>query len=415
MEDPALGTEVAYFEYGEEDRAALAGIAPVLEKNAERLVSAFYRHLLSFPETQHLLRDPEVTRRLLAEQRRYLLSLAGPVIDADYMKDRRRIGQMHERIALEPRWYVGAYALYLSLLTPLVCEYVAGDVQRGERTLVALQKLILFDMQIAMGAYIERRERDLQHLNEELASAGRKLAKDLESTGAELRSAAERAHVAERLASIGVLVAGLAHEIGTPMGVIQGHAKLLESAVEGDDARWRLRTIQEQIGRISRIIESLLGMARPSRSRLVPVSLAGVVETTIAFLDEKLRRRSVETRLELEPVRSVQGDPERLQQVLLNLFLNAADAMPDGGVLTVGLSESPGQVEIRVADTGGGIESVDPERVFEPFLTTKSAGEGHGLGLAVAHDIVTEHGGRIEVLETNESGTCFRIVLPLEV
>ncbi len=414
MTSAALSDELAYFQYDEEDRELLAELRPVIEEHADRLVTAFYRHLLSFPETQVLLRDPLVTKRLLEEQKRYLLSLAGPVIDEAYLRDRRQIGEVHVRIGLEPRWYLGAYALYLSMLTPLVCSHVAADSMRGERMLVALQKLLLFDVQIAVERYIVRREHDLQHLNDELSLAGRRLARDLESTGAALRSTAERAHAAERLASIGVLVAGLAHEIGTPMGVIQGHAKLLEPHVEGEDAQWRLRTIQDQIGRISRIIEGLLGMARPSRPNRLPVALGPLVESTLAFVQDKLGRRRIETRLDLAEVPSVRGDSERLQQVLLNLLLNAADAMPQGGELQVSLAETAdGEADLRVADTGPGIAG-DPARVFDPFVTTKESGEGHGLGLAVAHGIVTEHGGLIDVSRSDASGTEFRILLPLD-
>ncbi|MCP5060760.1 MAG: hypothetical protein GY937_29035 [bacterium] len=414
MPEIELERELAFFEYGPEDRALLGGLKPVLEQHAERLVAAFYRHLLSFPETQQFLRDPEVTKRLLREQRRYLLSLAGPEVDAAYVLDRRRIGEMHERIGLGPRWYVGAYSLYFGLLTPLICEHSAGDPLKSERLLVALQKLMNFDMQIAMERYMARRERDLKHLNDELAAAGRQLARDLESTGIELRQTAERARAAERLASIGVLVAGLAHEIGTPMGVIRGHAKLLEPAVQGDDAKWRLQTIQQQIGRISRIIESLLGMARPQRSRRLPVELRPLIENTVAFLREKFSRRGIEPRLELAELGSVAGDPERLQQVLLNLFLNAADAMPEGGDLVVKLSQcAEGEAEIQVSDTGPGIALEDPDEVFDPFVTTKEAGEGNGLGLSVAHGIVAEHGGMIEVASSDRDGTVFRIMLPL--
>ncbi len=409
-----VSDEIAFFEYGEADREALRDLKPILEQHAERLVSAFYRHLLSFPDTQRHLREPEVTKRLLDEQRRYLMSLAGPEIDEAYVRERRRIGEAHERIGLDPRWYIGAYSLYFGLLTPLVWEHTHGDLVRGERTLVALQKLMMFDMHIAMDRYIARRERDLQHLNEELSNAGRQLARDLESTGVELRQTTERARAAERLASIGVLVAGLAHEIGTPMGVIRGHAKLLESSVRGEDAGWRLETIQQQIGRISRIIESLLGMARPSRSRSIPVDLRPLIENTVAFLNEKFARRGIEPVLRLADVASVSGDPERLQQVLLNLLLNAADAMPDGGEIRVSLAQTDeGEVEVHVEDTGPGIGMEDPEQVFDPFVTTKEAGEGHGLGLAVAHGIVTEHGGLIEVARSDARGTDFRLLLPV--
>jgi signal transduction histidine kinase len=411
----ALDQELAFFEYNEADRQALAAALPHLEKHADALVAAFYRHLLGFPETRRHLRDPKVAERLLEEQRAYLLSLAGPRIDEKYVEARRRIGEVHERVGLDTRWYLGAYSLYLSLLTPILRLGFIDDPERGERALIALQKLLLFDVHIAMERYIDRREQDLERLNAELARSGRQLARDLEATGVELRRTTERAHAAERLASMGALVAGLAHEVGTPMGVIQGHAKLLEPDVQSDDGRWRLRTIQEQIARISRIIQGLLNMARPGRTRLIPVTLEPVLESTLAFLDEKLGRRRIAATLEVPGDARVSGDPERLQQLFLNLFLNAADAMPEGGELNVTVrTGDEGDLEIRVADTGPGIPESELGRIFEPFFTTKSAGEGNGLGLAVAHGIAAEHGGLLEVAESGDSGTTFRILLPTE-
>jgi signal transduction histidine kinase len=412
----AFEERVTYFDYGDADRRVLADLRTVLEKNADSLVAAFYRHLLSYGATRQLLRDPEVKERLLWMQRQYLLSLAGPEIDEAYLAERRRIGQTHERIGLEPSWYLGAYALYLSLLTPLVLERFAGDLTRAERCLMALQKLLLFDASLAMDDYIERRERDLEALNRELAKSGRQLARDLETQSAELRHTTERARAAEHLASIGTLVAGLAHEIGTPMGVIQGHAKLLESKVSDDQAQWRLRTIQEQIARISKIIQSLLNMARPSRSTRGPVEVGPLLEETLAFVREKLARRGVSPQATYADVGSVRGDRERLQQVFLNLFLNAADAMPDGGVLEVTLAphgDGKREVAVEVADTGCGIAPNDLEHVFDPFFTTKTAGEGNGLGLSVVRSIVTEHGGTIDVESRAGQGTRFRVVLPL--
>jgi signal transduction histidine kinase len=342
------------------------------------------------------------------------LSLAGPEIDEAYFAERRRIGQTHERIGLEPSWYLGAYALYLSLLTPLVLERFTGDMARAERCLMALQKLLLFDASLAMDDYIERRERDLEALNRELARSGRQLAHDLETKGAELRHTTERARAAEHLASIGTLVAGLAHEIGTPMGVIQGHAKLLEAKLSDEQAQWRLRTIQEQIARISKIIQSLLNMARPSRSARGPVQLAPLLDETLAFVREKLARRGISAQASYAEAGSVRADRERLQQVFLNLFLNAADAMPDGGVLGVTLApRGEREVAVEVADTGCGIAETDLEHVFDPFFTTKTAGEGNGLGLSVVRGIVIEHGGAITVESRLGQGTRFRVVLPL--
>jgi signal transduction histidine kinase len=408
-----LAARIAYFDYSEDDRGLLAALAPTLEKHGDSLVSAFYRHLLSFPETRHLLRDPEVKERLLQKQREYLISLAGPEIDSEYVAQRRRIGEIHERIGLAPAWYLGAYALYLSLLTPIIWEEAAHETDRAERTLTALQKLVLFDAQLAMESYIERREQELEYLNAELSRSGRQLARDFENQGAELRKTSERARVAEHLASIGTLVAGLAHEIGTPMGVIQGHARLLESKVEDEQSRWRLHTIQDQIGRISKIMQSLLNMARPGKRERTTLALEPLVENIVAFLGEKLERRHITVVRSFEAAPSISGDSERMQQLFLNLFLNAVDAMPDGGELRLGVEPgSDGAVLVTIADTGSGIAAPDMDRVFDPFFTTKPAGEGNGLGLAVVQGIVNDHGGEITVSSEPQGGTCFHISLP---
>ena len=395
------------------DLAVLRQLREPLEKHADAFVGAFYRHLLSFEATRDLLRDPAVKERLLAKQRRYLLSLAGPELDERFFADRRRIGEVHQRVGLEPRFYLGAYSLYLSLLTPIVGEWFASEPGRAGEILVSLQKLLMLDAQLAVETYIERKESELAYMTEELAREGRSLASAYETQGVELRETASRARVAEELASVGALVAGLAHEIGTPMGVIQGHAKLLEPAVSGEAALWRLRTIQEQIGRISRIIQTLLNMARPRRSRRQPVALGPLIETSLSFLSEKLHRHAVRVRTELRPAPSVLGDPERLQQLLLNLFLNAIDAMPKGGELHVTLDPGEaGGATIRVSDSGVGISEADLPRIFEPFFTSKAAGEGNGLGLMVVQGIVQDHGGGIEVESRLGRGTLFRVSLP---
>ncbi len=407
----------AYFEYGPADRALLAAMRTHLEEHADSLVAAFYRHLLSFEETRRLLRDPTVKERLLVQQRRYLVSLAGPEVDDAYLDSRRRIGAAHERIGLEPGWYLGAYSLYFGLITPIICEACKDDIRRGERTVAALQKLLLLDAHLAMESYIARRERDLEYLYEELSKSGQKLARELEEQSAELRRTAERARAAEQLASIGTLVAGLAHEIGTPMGVIQGHAKLLEPAVADDErATWRLKTIEEQISRISKIIQSLLNMARPTRASRVPVALPPLLENTLGFLSQKLQRRRIQPKCDFAEVPSVVGDSERLQQLFLNLFINAADAMrEEGGELHVAtrISEDGQDVVVRVRDTGAGIPEPDLPRIFDPFYTSKPSGEGHGLGLSVARGIVSDHGGLIEVHSKPGQGTEFELHFPL--
>ena len=409
-----LEQRLAFLNLDERDSRRLAELRPLLEKNARHFVSTFYRHLLSFENTRELLRDPGVKERLLLKQEEYLLSLCGPSFDDVFLQQRRRIGETHDRVGLEPRWYLGAYALYVSLLVPLIAEAFPDDRQESTESVVALVKLVFLDAQIAMDRYVERHQRELRYLADELAEEQRKLSRDFETQRLELRQTEDRARTAEELASVATLVAGLAHEIGTPMGVIQGHAKLLESAVEGENAKWRLRTIQEQIARISRIIGTLLDMARPRRTRRVPVQLRPLLEASLSFVEEKLSGLSIAVVKRLEPTPAIQGDAERLQQLFLNLFLNAADAMPGGGSLQVELApDGADAVAVTVTDTGCGMSPEVMARIFEPFFTTKAGGQGHGLGLMVARGIVSDHGGRLDVSSREGHGTRFTARFPI--
>ena len=408
-----LEERLAFLGLTEADRHLLAGLRPTLEAHADRLVTAFYRHLLGFDATRRLLVDPAVTERLLGKQREYLLSLATAEIDERFVEERVRIGQVHERIGLEPRWYLGAYALYFSLLKPIVYDAHRGDPDLGQRILTALLRLLLLDAQLAMEAYIERHERDLEHANRELAEASRQMAREYETQSQDLRVSERRLRAAEDLASIATLVAGLAHEIGTPMGVIRGHAEALGAAVSDERAQWRLRTILEQIDRISSIIQSLLNIARPREAIRAQVDLAALLDTALAFLSEKLERRAVRVERSYARVPAVDGDPDKLQQLFLNLFLNAIDAMPEGGRLLIGLRPAGADaVEIGVADTGVGVSPSDLDRLFMPFFTTKPPGRGSGLGLVVAQGIVADHGGEIVVASEPDRGTAFTIRLP---
>ncbi len=409
-----LEQRLAFLGISDADCRRLGDLRPMLERHADALVAAFYRHLLSFEKTRRVLADPGVAQRLRGQQRSYLVSLGGPTLNQTYVNERMRIGEMHAKVGIEPRWYLGAYAMYFSLLTPLIRDFHRNDVDACERAVAALLKILMLDAQLAMEAYIARHQRELEHLNRELAATSQALARDFEEQSFELRETTERARAAENLASMGTLVAGLAHEIGTPMGVIQGHTDALERFVPDERGRWRLQTIREQIERITRIIQALLRMARPRPSRPEPVQVGEVLDATLSFVAERLRRRRIDVDRDVRECTPVLGDREKLQQLFLNLFLNAADAMPEGGRLGVVLAPLDARrLEVRITDTGGGIAADAIDRIFEPFFTTKEAGTGSGLGLVVAKGIVVDHGGEITVESTPGTGTTFRIALPV--
>jgi len=410
---PALDRRLAFLRLDPEELALLAELRPLLEKRAGEFVDLFYRHLLGFAETRALLHDREVRERLLQSQTEYLISLTDPVIDDSYVEARFRIGRTHERIGLDPAWYLGAYGIYQEELERLVQEHFRADPRRRARAHSAMCKRLLLDMQIAMESYIAKSEEELDSLNRELTEVGRGLAQQVDVQRAELERSADRVRAAEQLASVGTLAAGLAHEIGTPMGVIRGHTELLEDKVADDRSRWRLRTIVDQIDRISNIMQALLDLARPREPVCEAVALGHVLDTALSFLEEKLRRRGIEVQRDYAAVPDIRGDAERLQQLFLNLVLNAVDAMPGGGRLDLRIARSGEWVEAVVADDGSGIAPEDLGRIFDPFVTTKEAGRGSGLGLVVAHGIAVDHGGDIEVESELGRGTRFTVSLPL--
>ena len=399
--------------------AELADLRPLLERTGDDFTAKFYQHVLSFAKPRSLLTDDRVRDRLLASQKDYYISLSDPVIDDAYVERRSQIGHVHERVGLAPDWYIGAYSLYLNAVGEVIRELCQNDIERERRLQSALNKRLLFDLELAMDAYIDKRQEQLEFLNKELAASQRGLRHEVDEQRVVLHETEARARAAEQLASVGMLAAGLAHEIGTPMGVIRGHAESLEDAVSDEKSRWRVQTIVEQIDRITNIMQALLNLARPRDPVVQPVDLASVIETAVSFLREKLSKRNIEVRLSTTSADAeagswvVRGDVEKLQQLFLNLIMNAADAMMDGGTLTLEISAvGDAELLVRVVDTGIGIEPDQLARVFEPFFTTKQAGHGNGLGLVVARGIAIDHGGNLEVTSEVGHGTEFRLELP---
>jgi two-component system, NtrC family, sensor kinase len=226
---------------------------------------------------------------------------------------------------------------------------------------------------------------------------------------------------ADKLSSIGLLAAGVAHEVNTPLAVISTYAQMLAKQVAEDEQKSRiLDKIARQTFRASEIVNSLLNFSRTSSSELTEVQLNRVIQETLSLLEHQFRKSSIELRVSLDPALGpVKGNPGKLQQVFLNLFLNARDAMERapgnetrGGVLEVVTRRGENGVEVDVIDTGHGIAPEHLSRIYDPFFTTKSAKKGTGLGLSVTYGIIQEHGGAIEAQSKPGEGTCFHLEFP---
>ena len=217
----------------------------------------------------------------------------------------------------------------------------------------------------------------------------------------------------ERLAELGTLASGMAHEIGTPMNVILGRAELLMRKAKDESTKRGLETIVTQVERITKIMNQLLSFARKRPSEQRSVDLVVVIEGVLEMLLEKFKNDNIHVIKDFaRDLPPVLADVDHMSQVLLNLILNACQAMPGCGTLTLQLCSKEERVELRVQDTGVGISKDQISKVFDPFFTTKPVGEGTGLGLTVVHGMIQEHNGTITVESIPNQGTTFTISLP---
>jgi signal transduction histidine kinase len=237
----------------------------------------------------------------------------------------------------------------------------------------------------------------------------------------------QRLRQSEKLATIGQLAAEIAHEVGTPLNVIGGRARSLErKAEQPDDVRKNAGIIGEQASRITKIIQQMLDLSRKRSAERTEVDLVSCIDAAISLLEYQMEQSGIRVARSIpDELPAVQGDPDGLQQVFINLVLNAVQAMAGGGELSLtagvatrrkgGLDLAPPQpfVSVEISDTGEGIPDDLRDQIFDPFYSTKQRGEGTGLGLTVVHGIVKEHDGWIDVERRDSGGTTFRVHLPL--
>ena len=252
-----------------------------------------------------------------------------------------------------------------------------------------------------------------------LADVGRRQRRELEVATAqlakvnrELQDSFEQIKRADRLSAIGQLSASLAHEIRNPLGSIEGAANLLEQNGVPEEIRGKsLGIIRKEVQRLNRLLTNLLDFARPRRPEFQAVDLRAVVDSVVALVAHSARQANIEIRRAFAPsLPTVECDAEQLKQVILNLTINAMQAMPEGGELELAAAASGRGVAIAVRDQGEGVAPQDLERIFDPFFTTKA--NGTGLGLSVAMQIVNQHGGELAVARNSGRGMTFTVTLP---
>lgn len=294
------------------------------------------------------------------------------------------------------------------VLVALITRIISRPVRRLTEAAVA----------VAGGAY--GTQTDL-HSNDEvglLASSfnemSRKMAADIER----LRALNDQLIRTEKLAAAGTLAAGVAHEVNNPLAAISSLIQILQQKSNADaETSEMLRLISAQIARITRVLRDMMDFARTRPASRTLLDVRQIIEASVrlASFDKGFRRLQLAT--DFEPnTPFINADSDQLQQVFLNILLNARDAMPEGGSITITAryQRAADEVVIDIADTGTGILPEHRTQVFDPFFTTKPGGTGTGLGLAVCYGIITQHHGRIEIAPNNGRGTSVRVALPVK-
>ncbi len=306
-------------------------------------------------------------------------------------------------------WIGAAAGLALGLADTWLLTLVGVEMRLGGRDAFALVALTFASSCILLG-----------WLSGRLAMARARLRADAETIRRQQTAlvASERAAFEnEKLAAIGRLAAGIAHEVRNPLGVIRSSAAMVRGHFPpADDAHRACGFILDEIDRLDGLIASLLAFARPTTLRVRPAALHEVVARATALADETLRRRDATLAAAIAaPDAQLTVDPDLIAQVLLGLVTNAAEAVAPGGHVELRARVEPSAVVLAVADDGPGVPEADRTRLFEPFYTTKASGTG--LGLAMAERIARAHGGELRVVPgagagAGGRGACFELVLP---
>jgi signal transduction histidine kinase len=243
-----------------------------------------------------------------------------------------------------------------------------------------------------------------------------------------LKQAREEVLRSEKLSSLGRLAAGVAHEVGNPMGAILGYTNLLmDYAADNPEATDYLKRIEKEVTRTNAIVRELLDFSRPSPSQPSPVDVNALITESTSFLAGQSLMASIRIETELEEaVGMTWADPDQLKQVLINLMLNGRDAMGEGGCLSItsrrvqrmtgatGSDQKGAElIQISVSDTGKGIAESELNKIFDPFYTTKPPGQGTGLGLAISLRIIEAFNGSVSVKSTEGKGSTFTVELPV--
>jgi len=363
--------------------------------------SAWYRMRMSEIANLRLRRSENKYRSIInhAGEAIFLVDRAGRILE--WNKAAEKLFRVPRRTALTSR--LQGLELGLNL------EEVFASTEKTQRSLAHEIQLAAEDDQPTLVRLTFSHISPGAGLTAEKSGSFVVIARDITSE----RQLETRMSETEKLAGIGQLAAGIAHQLNTPLGSILLSAQMLEDAVEEEDDVEDIRRIIRQTEQCRGIIKGLLNFARPTGSERGRMNLGEAIDETVFLMDKNLKLAGVTVEIASDIDPWVYGNRNELEQVFFNLLVNALDAMPSGGIIRIQLgSGDPGEILIEFSDSGEGIAAEHQDRIFLPFFTTKDYGKGTGLGLSIVARIVHEHGGRIELDSDPGQGTKFRLSFP---
>ncbi len=283
-----------------------------------------------------------------------------------------------------------------------------------------LKRLVEVAQRIRGGELDQRAQIEYENEIGELAKAFNQMVerlaekqRDLETTIKKLKEAQQELLLSEKLASVGRLAAGVAHEIGNPLTSVLGHTEILRKKLKNDKSLLDLvERTRKETERINRIIKDLLQFSRPPTSQIEDIDVNKVIQDSLALVTVQKGFKKIDVDLSLgDGLPPIRGNSDQLQQVLVNMLMNSADAMPQGGSIFIRTKQEDDWVTISIRDTGEGIPAENLEKIFDPFYTTKSPEKGTGLGLSISLKIIEDFGGKIKVNSEQGKGAEFTIYL----
>jgi len=377
--------------FDEADVANVHALVEPLRPALPQVANRFLDTLRAAHVPSEVLPDgPERSARVCSQLTRWLEELLAGEYDLSYYLDHRHLGPVHAKAGLPQHFMVCGME---AIRAEFERHVLAKRIPQAQGKLASLNKLLVLELATILDAY---QTQYAEHVRDR-----------------EREAIEERLTEAEHLAQIGTLAASLAHAIKNPLAGISGAIQVIRGTMTPDSPhRPVIDEMLDQIDRLDSTVRDLLVYARPPALALTNVDLDEVISRVLKLLQEGPALRRIHVKhFRQDSLPSIQGDERQLEQVVMNLLLNAADASAEGDTVIITTSFDDG-VRMEVADQGVGMDRESRRRAFEPFYTTKT--KGTGLGLAISKQIVDAHGGRIGIRSETRSGTTVTIRLPVD-